>query len=72
MNDEFWDELYKDIPLPLQPGEKTITMMMEEIGSLDRHSMDRQIAKWIVEGKLICVGERLTIGNNRAKAYKKP
>jgi len=70
MNDDFWEELYKDIPEPLQPGEKTVTMMMEEIGNLDRKSMERQIAKWIAEGRLICVGERFTIGNNRAKAYK--
>ena len=71
IEDGFWEELYKDIPLPLQPGEKTIAMMIEELG-IDRHSMDRQINKWIKEGKLICVGERLTIGNNHAKAYRRP
>jgi len=73
IEDGFWEELYKDIPLPLQPGEKTIAMMIEELGNnMDRKSMERQASKWIREGKLICVGDRLTIGNNRAKAYRKP
>lgn len=72
MDDAFWKELYTDIPIPLQPGEKTIPMMMEEIGSsIDRHTMERQIKKWIEEGKLEYVGERITATGNRAKAYKK-
>jgi hypothetical protein len=68
---DFWNELYKDIPEPLQSGEKTVNMMIEETGKeMNHHSMDKQIKKWVSDGKLICVGNRITVGGYRAKAYK--
>jgi hypothetical protein len=71
-DDSFWEELYKDIPIPLQPGEKTLPMMIEDIGrKIDHHTMTKQVDKWIEEGKLIFVGIRITNTGNIAKAYKK-
>jgi len=71
-HDEFWDELYKDIPIPLQPGEKSIPMMMLENNVTGYHCMERQVKKWIKEGKLICVGERIGEEGHYVKAYRKP
>ena len=71
-HDEFWDELYKDIPIPLQPGEKSIPMMMLENNVTGYHCMERQVKKWIKEGKLTCVGDRIGEANHYVKAYRKP
>ena len=72
MNDEFWDELYKDIPIPLQPGEKSIPMMMLETNVTGYHCIERQVKKWVKEGKLIYVGIRIGEADHYVKAYRRP
>jgi len=71
MNDDFWNELYKDVPVEIQEGEKTIRMMIEETGKNFMHTtMQLQINRWIKEGKLIYVGRRILPDGKIAKAYK--
>jgi hypothetical protein len=71
IDDKFWEEIYRDIPIALQPDEKTIPMMIEESGrECDYKTMSRQVKLWIREGKLVFVGMRMYNGNY-AKAYKK-
>lgn len=71
-HDDFWEELYKEIPIPLQPGEKTIPMMIEELGRHCEHgTMDIKVKKWVAEGKLIFVGIRMTDSGRLSKAYRK-
>ena len=71
-HDEFWDELYKDIPIPLQPGEKSIPMMIQETNVTGYHCVERQVKKWVKEGKLIYAGIRISDTGHYVKAYKKP
>ena len=70
MNDDFWNELYKDIPIPIQDGEKTTRMMIDELErEIDFHTMRSQIKRWVKEGKLISVGARIVEGK-LSQAYK--
>jgi hypothetical protein len=68
---DFWNELYKDVPIMLQPGEKTVSMMIEEIGrAMEFDTMKRNVNRWVKEGKLISVGTRLVKGRH-AQAYRR-
>jgi len=71
MNDAFWDELYADVPRPIQPGEKTIQMMIEDTGreDMDFKTMRRQVRVWVRAGRLVSVGNRIYNGK-LAEAYK--
>jgi len=70
-NDDFWKELYKDVPIPLKPGEKTVPMMIDEIPdrSCEYQTMSNMVKKWVKEGKLVSVGMRISNGK-LAQAYK--
>jgi hypothetical protein len=67
---DFWEELYKAVPILIQPGEKTIPMMMDELDrEVTHNTMSNQVKQWVKEGKLVSVGMRISNGK-LAKAYK--
>jgi hypothetical protein len=70
MNDDFWNELYRDVPIEIQEGEKTLRMMIEEIDrGMTHDTMKAQVKRWIKEGKIVSVGFRI-VGGKLAQAYK--
>ena len=70
MNDDAWDELLKDIPIELQPGEVTVPMLIERLDRpIDYKTMKKQVERWVEEGKAVRVGKRI-YNNASAEAYK--
>lgn len=66
-----WDELYQDVPNLIQAGEKTVPMMINELGRpMEFKTMQRQVKKWLAEGKLTSVGKRIDANGKLAEAYK--
>lgn len=71
MNNGFWEELFKDVPVMLQDGEKTISMMINELGRpMDFKTMQNQVKRWVAEGKLEPVGKRIVANGKAAEAYR--
>jgi len=70
MDDDTWDDIYNMFTQPLQEGEKTIKMMMEERGiKTSRRAMQDRVDRFVIDGKLIFVGKRL-VGSRLSNAYK--
>ena len=66
-----WQELYAEVPILIQEGEKTVRMMMDELGrDIEFKTMQRQIKMWVNDGKLKSIGKRIDPNGKLAEAYK--
>lgn len=59
--DEFWKELYEDIPAQLELGEKTRSMIAADL-HCDIKTAQKIIDEWVKKGRLVPVGERMVRG----------
>lgn len=64
-----WAALYATLPPFLQEGEKTISMIQEELG-VDFRTAKRIVVQWAKEGKLLEVGMRRSHSGRPGMAYR--
>jgi hypothetical protein len=61
--DNFWEELYSDIPKPPQPGEKTLSDIAIDL-QCDRRRARQIVEKWVADKKLEYAGKRIVRGRS--------
>jgi hypothetical protein len=64
-----WLSLYETLPPYLDEGEKTVSMIAEEMG-VDFRTTKRAVAQWVTEGRLVEVGMRRSHSGRPGMAYK--
>lgn len=69
LTDEFLDELFHDIPRPIEPGEITIRMVSSRYGCTEGTARG-WIEKKVAEGVLESIGKRLVKGRT-SQAWRK-
>jgi Mn-dependent DtxR family transcriptional regulator len=66
--DDLWQALYDSVPPPLAEGEKTASMIADELG-IDDGTARKFIRQWIKDGMVRFVGKRRNGASPFTDAY---